>query len=63
MEIVNDLKIIPTSYEADECEECTNWDCKYMPDDAYDKLMEDELDSIFPNRIDDGFNFSDYGED
>jgi len=34
-----------------------------MPDDVYDKLLEDELDSMFPIGIDDRFDFSDWGED
>jgi len=36
--------------------------CKYMPAGAEEEFRQGELDSMFPEGIDDGFNFSDFGE-
>jgi len=51
----------PIEYN-DNCEDCTYFSCKYIPAGAEEKFRQGELDSMFPEGIDDGFNFSDFGE-
>jgi hypothetical protein len=52
----------PDSYDSSECQDCTNWDCIFMPGSAYDDFMRGELETMFPEGVDDGFNSSDFGE-
>ena len=53
---------IPQKYDSTECQDCTTWDCIYMPEGESEKFMQGELESMFPEGIDDGFNFSDFGD-
>ena len=59
MESEND---IPKAYDAEECAGCGNFNCIFMPESKYNKLMERELENMFPEGMDDGFDFSDFGE-
>ena len=51
----------PESYDSTECQDCTYWDCIFMPEKACKEFMDGEQEAMFPEGIDDGFNFSDFG--
>ena len=44
----------PQSYDKNECMDCTNWNCPFMPSGAKEKFDKDEMDALFPNGQDDG---------
>ena len=44
----------PQSYDKEECDGCTNWNCPFMPPGAAEKFMQGERDALFPNGEDDG---------
>jgi hypothetical protein len=43
----------PKSYDIDACQECKNWNCRFMPEGAEEKFNDEERDSMFPNGEDD----------
>ena len=51
---------ISTETSIDDCQDCTNWDCKFMKPGMREEFEEGELASMFPDGIDDGFNTDDW---
>ena len=45
-----------TEYNDGNCQDCAYFSCKYMLAGAEEKFRQGELDSMFPDGIDDGFD-------
>ncbi len=58
---MDSVEEMPDAYDANECQDCSNGNCIFMPESEYRKFMDGETESMFPDGIDDGFNFSDAG--
>ena len=46
----------PTEYEDGSCQDCVCFSCKYMLAGAEEAFRQGELEVMFPEGIDDGFN-------
>ena len=46
----------PTEYEDGNCQDCVYFSCKYMPAGAEEEFRQGEIESMFPEGIDDGFD-------